>query len=42
MSRLLLESSIIDGYKLEDGSGVILKEESDSITGKFMTTIGVG
>ena len=42
MSRLLLESSTIDGYQLESGSGVILTEEADSTASKFMTTLGVG
>lgn len=27
--RYLLETSTIDGYQLEDGSGVLIREEND-------------
>lgn len=35
-SRYLLESSSVDGYQLEDGSGVLLLEGSDATSNFFI------
>ena len=40
--RLLLESSAVDGYQLEDGSGVILLEPVVASTNQNLPTLGVG
>ena len=43
MSRYLIETSVVDGYLLEDGTGVLLLEGTDS--GSFsrnITMVGVG
>ena len=40
--RLLLESSAVDGYQLEDASGVILLETVPASTNQNLPTLGVG